>query len=57
MDADLLKEGSSKPMMIRLVNIFLMPVVIIVIGLLIFVRRKEPVQPAVSNEKTEVSSK
>lgn len=56
-DADLLKQGSSKPMMIRLVNIFLMPAIIIVIGLFIFVRRKEPVQPAVSNEKTEVSSK
>lgn len=57
MDADLLKEGSSKPMMIRLVNIFLMPAIFIVIGLLIYFRRKEPVIAAVSNEKTEVSSK
>jgi gliding-associated putative ABC transporter substrate-binding component GldG len=57
MDSDLLKEGSSKPMMIRLVNIFLMPAIFIVIGLIIYFRRKEPVTAAVSNEKTEVSSK
>jgi gliding-associated putative ABC transporter substrate-binding component GldG len=56
-DADLLKEGSSKPMMIRLVNIFLMPAIIIVIGLIIYIRRKEPLTAAISNEKTEVSSK
>jgi len=56
-EADLLKEGSSKPAMIRLVNIFLMPVVFIAIGLFIFIRRKEPATTVVSNEKTEVSSK
>jgi gliding-associated putative ABC transporter substrate-binding component GldG len=56
-EADLLKEGSSKPAMIRLVNILLMPAVIIAIGFFIFIRRKEPTTTVVSNEKAEVSSK
>lgn len=56
-EANLLKEGSSKPAMIRLINIFLIPVIFIAIGLFIFVRRKEPVTTVVSTEKTEVSSK
>jgi gliding-associated putative ABC transporter substrate-binding component GldG len=56
-EADLLKEGSSNPAMIRLVNILLMPAVIIAIGFFIYIRRKEPVTTVVSNEKAEVSSK
>jgi gliding-associated putative ABC transporter substrate-binding component GldG len=57
-ESDLLKEGSSKPGIIRLVNIFIMPVILIAIGLFIFMRRREPVTATVvSTEKTEVSSK
>lgn len=41
MNADLLQEGSSKPNMIRLVNIILMPVILIIIGLVIYLRRRE----------------
>ncbi|MBN1758077.1 MAG: GldG family protein [Chitinispirillaceae bacterium] len=42
MNADLLQEGSSKPNLIRLVNILLMPVILVVIGLLIYFKRREP---------------
>lgn len=46
MNTDLLQEGSSKPNVIRLVNILLMPVILIIIGLVIYFKRREPVAPA-----------
>jgi gliding-associated putative ABC transporter substrate-binding component GldG len=42
MNADLLQEGSSKPNLIRIVNILLMPVILVVVGLLIYMKRREP---------------
>ncbi|MDD5674777.1 MAG: Gldg family protein [Chitinivibrionales bacterium] len=36
---DMLKEGSIMPMVIRVLNIFLMPVLVVIIGLVIFMRR------------------
>jgi len=51
-EADLLKENSSKPNMIRIANILVMPLLVIIVGLVIFIRRKEPVV-VVSQEKTE----
>jgi ABC-type uncharacterized transport system involved in gliding motility auxiliary subunit len=55
-DADLLKEGSAKPNIIRIVNFIFMPAVLVLIGFMIFVRRREvvaPSAPAVSQEKQE----
>ncbi|MBN1578672.1 MAG: GldG family protein [Chitinispirillaceae bacterium] len=46
MNTDLLQEGSSKPNIIRLVNILLMPVVLIIIGIVIYMNRRETVAPA-----------
>lgn len=46
MKTDLLEEGSSKPNIIRLVNIALMPVILLVIGLIIYFKRREAVAPA-----------
>ncbi|MBN1308071.1 MAG: GldG family protein [Chitinispirillaceae bacterium] len=48
MDTDLLQEGSSKPNVIRLLNILLMPVVLIVIGIVIYLNRREAVAAAPS---------
>ncbi|MBN1127834.1 MAG: GldG family protein [Chitinispirillaceae bacterium] len=47
-DADLLKKGSSKPGVIRFINIIAMPLIVIFIGIVIFIRRREkvPVVPA-----------
>jgi gliding-associated putative ABC transporter substrate-binding component GldG len=55
MDSDMLKGGSSKPNIIRIVNIMIMPIAIIIIGLFIFVRRREviPVSTTASVEKQE----
>jgi gliding-associated putative ABC transporter substrate-binding component GldG len=41
MQNDMLKEGSSMPMVIRLINVFLMPAIMIAIGLAIYFRRRE----------------
>lgn len=38
---DQLKEGSSLPNIIRVINIMIMPVILIVIGLIIFFKRRE----------------
>lgn len=59
MNANLLQEGSSKPAIIRLVNILIMPVILVVVGLVIYFRRREvipvasatPASPAVKEEK------
>jgi ABC-type uncharacterized transport system involved in gliding motility auxiliary subunit len=51
-EADLLKENSSKPNVIRLVNILVMPLLVVVFGLIVFIKRKEPVT-VVSQEKAE----
>ena len=54
---DNLKEGSSLSNLIRYINIFLMPAIVIVIGLLIFFRRREKVSASVPTEKTEEKTK
>jgi len=41
MDADMLKGSSSKPNIIRIINIVTMPLIVIIIGLIIFMRRRE----------------
>ena len=57
-ETDLLKDGSSKPNLIRLVNILAMPLLVIIIGLVIFMKRREPVAVAVvPQEKTEDKNK
>lgn len=55
MDSDMLKGGSSKPNVVRIINIVTMPIAIIIIGLLIFMRRREviPVSTTASVEKQE----
>jgi gliding-associated putative ABC transporter substrate-binding component GldG len=40
-DSDMLKGSSAKPNIIRIINITLMPIVVIIIGLIIFMRRRE----------------
>jgi ABC-2 type transport system permease protein len=50
---DNLKEGSSMPNIIRYMNIFLMPILVVVTGLLIFFRRREVVAAAVITDKPE----
>lgn len=57
-ESDLLKQDSKAPNIIRLINIIGMPLMVVVIGLLIFVNRRENV-PATetSNNKTENASK
>jgi len=58
MNANLLAEGSSKPNIIRLVNILLMPVLLIIVGLIIYFRRREVVAPAPSaTQNQNVSEK
>ena len=55
-ETDLLKEGSSKPNIIRLVNIVVMPLLAIIFGLVIFLKRREPVTVTPAT-KTEDKSK
>jgi ABC-2 type transport system permease protein len=59
-DADLLKKGSSTPSVVRIFNIIIMPLLVIMAGLVIFLRRREriSVNPSTSSagtsgEKTE----
>lgn len=55
-DADLLKAGSAKPNIIRIINFIFMPGVLVLIGFMIFVRRREVVTPSAptgSQEKQE----
>jgi ABC-2 type transport system permease protein len=58
-DADLLKKGSSKPGVIRIINIVAMPLLVILIGLVIFIRRREKiaVAPAASLPSTASAEK
>jgi gliding-associated putative ABC transporter substrate-binding component GldG len=59
MNKDQLKEGSSKSNIIRYVNILLMPIVLVLIGLMIFFKRRDaarapadkPAAPAAANTK------
>jgi ABC-2 type transport system permease protein len=62
-DADLLKKGSSTPGIVRIFNIIIMPFLVIIVGLLIFFRRREhiavnpsPSSTGTSGEKTEEKS-
>jgi len=58
-DADLLKKGSSKPGIIRFINIIAMPLLVILIGIIIFIRRREKiaVAPAASSSSTASAEK
>ena len=58
-DADLLKKGSSKPGVIRFINIIAMPLLVILIGIVIFIRRREKiaVAPAASSSPTASAEK
>ncbi len=55
MDSDMLKSSSGKPNLIRIINLATMPIVVIIIGLLIFLRRREviPVSSTTTAEKLE----
>jgi ABC-2 type transport system permease protein len=50
---DNLKEGSSKPMIIRYTNILLMPLLVICFGLFIFLKRREVVAAVPTDKKEE----
>lgn len=54
-NADMLASDSAKPSIIKIINLALMPVAVIIIGLIIFLRRREvvPVQTTVTTEKQE----
>ncbi|MBN2037473.1 MAG: GldG family protein [Chitinispirillaceae bacterium] len=57
-DPDLLEKDSSRPNVIRIINIIAMPLLIIFIGLVIFLRRREkivapPAVPEQAGEKKE----
>lgn len=58
-DANILEEGSKKPNMIRLANILTMPLLVIIVGIIISLKRREKVAVAVStagmNKKEESS--
>ncbi len=56
-DANVLKEGSKKPNMIRLANIVSMPVIIIILGIFISIRRREKVAAPVSQSTSTSSEK
>jgi gliding-associated putative ABC transporter substrate-binding component GldG len=55
-DSDLLKKGSSTPGVIRIINIIAMPLLVIVIGLVIFMRRKEKITVAPAGSSATTSS-
>jgi gliding-associated putative ABC transporter substrate-binding component GldG len=55
-DSDLLKKGSSTPGVIRIINIIAMPLLVIVIGLVIFMRRKEKITVASAGSSATTSS-
>jgi ABC-2 type transport system permease protein len=60
-NVDLLKKGSALPSIIRFVNILTMPLLLVIVGLLIFLGRREQIAPVpltsfsggASGEKTE----
>jgi ABC-type uncharacterized transport system involved in gliding motility auxiliary subunit len=54
-NADMLAGDSAKPNIIRIINLAIMPVAVIIIGLIIFLRRREviPVQSTVTTDKQE----
>ncbi|HUI93957.1 MAG TPA: Gldg family protein [Chitinivibrionales bacterium] len=54
---DNLKEGSAGTAFIRWLNIILMPTLVIITGLIIFLRRREFTTAPVSTEKTEEKAK
>jgi len=54
---DNLKDGSPGSNFIRYINILLMPVLVIVTGLLIFLRRREFTAAPASTDKTEGKAK
>ena len=58
-DPDLLKKESAKPGVIRIINIVAMPLLVIFIGLVIFMRRREKiaVAPAGSSPSTTPTEK
>ncbi|MFW6245793.1 MAG: Gldg family protein, partial [Fibrobacterota bacterium] len=56
-DANILEEGSKKPNMIRLANILTMPLIVIIVGIIISLRRREKITVStVSMNKKEEHS-
>ena len=61
-EADLLKKGSAMPNIVRAVNIGLVPILVIIVGILIFLRRREhvaaaPVSSAPATPQTSTEEK
>lgn len=57
-EQDQLKKGSAKPNIIRIINIVAMPILIIILGLIIFIRRRETIPTQATSttvEKAEVN--
>lgn len=54
-NSDMLASNSAKPNIIKIINLAIMPVAVIFIGLIIFLRRREvvPVQTTVTTDKQE----
>jgi ABC-type uncharacterized transport system involved in gliding motility auxiliary subunit len=46
LESDLLKKSSAMPNVVRSVNVILMPILVIIIGIIIFLRRREHVAAA-----------
>jgi gliding-associated putative ABC transporter substrate-binding component GldG len=55
-DSDMLKGSSTKPNIIRIINITLMPLIVIIIGMIIFMRRREVVPTAASAPSVSASA-
>lgn len=56
MNADLLAAGSSKPNLIRLINILLMPLILVIVGLVIYFKRREVIAPAPVSTTSNVNA-
>lgn len=55
MNSDLLQKSSSKPSIIRLVNIILMPFILALVGIAIYLRRREVITPIAHSATPETA--
>ena len=51
-NTNFLESGSSKPMIIRWINLLLMPVIVAAVGIIISLRRRERIAPAASSPES-----